>query len=338
MRAPAHDAIEAAAAQWLARHDSGRWTSDDERALQAWLDDNTAHRVAWLRLRAAWQRAEPMQALTQEAQAPQGSPPTDDAPALPPTRLPQLPPRPRTAWRWAAAAALLMSAGSLWFGLRAPAGEERYSTPVGGLEAITLADGSRVTLNTRTRARALINEQERKVWLDEGEAFFEVQPDPARPFVVAAGGDRITVLGTKFNVRREGGRTQVVVLEGRVRLDRADAAGSEAKAAPTVITHNDAAVAQSGGVLVMAKTAEQVQQDLSWRQGRLAFDHMTLGEIAAEFNRYNRRQIVVEGDAAELRLGGSFDAHNVEGFARLMHEGFGLKVDIGGERIRLSSN
>jgi transmembrane sensor len=331
MRAQAHDTIEAAAAQWLARHDSGRWTSEDERALQDWLNENTAHRVAWLRLRAAWQRADPMQALALE---PQDSPPADDAPA----RLPQLQPRPRSAWRWAAAAALMLSAGWLWFGLRAPTGEERYSTPVGGLEAITLADGSRVTLNTRTRARALINEQERKVWLDEGEAFFEVQPDPARPFVVAAGGDRITVLGTKFNVRREGGRTQVVVLEGRVRLDRADAAGSEAKAAPTVITHNDAAVTQSGGVLVMAKTPEQVQQDLSWRQGRLVFDHLTLGEIAAEFNRYNRKQIVVEGDAAELRLGGSFDAHNVEGFARLMHEGFGLKVDIGGERIRLSSN
>jgi transmembrane sensor len=332
MNQSTHPAIEAAAAAWLSQRDSGRWSVDDEQRLAAWMEEATAHRVAWLRLQAAWHRADQMQALpaAQDDEAPVEA-------AAPPAAVPQR----RRPLRWAAPASLAavaaLAAGLLWLGPRTQSGEERYSTPVGGLEAITLADGSRVTLNTRTRARAVINDSQRQVWLEEGEAFFEVTPDAARPFVVAAGKDRITVLGTKFSVRFEGGRTQVVVLEGRVRLDRPQAASRDIQPTPTVVGNNDTAVLQSGGVLVMAKTPEQVQQSLSWRQGRLAFDQMTLGEIAAEFNRYNRRQMVVDGEAAALRLGGSFDAHNVEAFARLVHEGFGLKFQIDGERIYLSA-
>ena len=111
---------------------------------------------------------------------------------------------------------------------------------MGGREAVTLADGSRVTLNTRTRGRALVNEQERRFWLEEGEAYFEVAHDPARPFVVMAGKDRVTVLGTRFSVRYEDGRTEVTVLEGRVRLDRARPAPRPRRR--VVMTRNESAV------------------------------------------------------------------------------------------------
>jgi transmembrane sensor len=325
------ETVEATAAEWLARRDAGSWGADDECCLQAWLDEATTHRIAWLRLNVAWERADQMHALP--AAAAEGVSTTPSAQAWSNERR-----RSRSRKPWAAAAVVLAVLGLGWFGWSAVPGEERYTTAVGGLEAIVLADGSRVTLNTHTRARALVNRRERKVWLEEGEAFFEVRPDPALPFVVAAGGDRITVLGTKFSVRREGNRTQVTVLEGRVRLDRADSPGAKGKVIPTIASGNDSAVLQAGSVLVVAKTAEQVQHELSWRQGRLVFDQKTLAEIAAEFNRYNHKQVWVEGEAASLRLGGSFDAHNVEGFARLVHEGFGLNLRIDGNALRLSSN
>ncbi len=326
---PQTESIEAAAAAWLARQDSARWTSEDELALQAWLAENTSHRVAWLRLRASWERADQLEALS-------GTLDKEPPITLRKSSWPWAQARQR--W-WGVALVSLVVVGlvGLWWAERAPTGEERYGTPVGGMAAVTLADGSRLTLNTRTRARTLVNEQERKVWLEEGEAFFDVQPDPARPFIVTAGGDLITVLGTKFSVRHEGGRTQVTVLEGRVRLDRADTPQLKAKATPTLIKNNDSVVSQAGGLLVMAKTPEQVQQDLSWRQGRLVFDRMALGEIAAEFNRYNRKQMIVEGEAAEVRMGGSFDSQNAEGFARLVHEAFGLTLSVEKDAIRLSS-
>ncbi len=58
----------------------------------------------------------------------------------------------------------------------------------------------------------------RTVTLDGGEAYFEVVHDARHPFVVLAGNRRITDLGTKFSVSREGDHVQVVVKEGRVRV------------------------------------------------------------------------------------------------------------------------
>jgi transmembrane sensor len=325
---PDSRAADAAAAAWLARHDSSRWTSEDELALQTWLGESTAHRLAWLRMSAVWQTADDI----------------EDLPVAPREHSFERSPMPvqsvvRRSTHIGASMVLATSLaiGLVWFGIHQSTNIEQYRTAIGSQEAVTLADGSRITLNTRTRARASITERERSVWLDEGEAYFEVQHDPTRPFVVTAGSDRVTVLGTKFSVRHEDNRTQVTVIEGRVRLDRAGAGAKDTVAAPTLMTSNEAALSQSGGVLVIAKTADQVQRDLSWREGRLVFDQMTLGEIAAEFNRYNRKQMVVEGDAVEVRLGGSFDAHNVEVFARLVHEGFGLKLNMDRDSIRLSS-
>ena len=56
------------------------------------------------------------------------------------------------------------------------------------------------------------------------------------------------------------------------------------------------------------------------------FDHTTLAEAAEEFNRYNRKRLVVESAAAQIRIGGSFEAANVDGFVRLLHDTFGLNV------------
>jgi transmembrane sensor len=249
----------------------------------------------------------------------------------------------RRAWITIGAAAAVVTAAA-WLSLRAPAGLETYSTAVGARESVSLADGSHITLNTRTRARSLINASERKVWLDEGEVFFQVQHDPTRPFVVAAGSARITVLGTQFRVRQERGRTEVTVLEGRVQFDSPAGAQTETAprgsarpaAAPLRLARNEAVVTDGDSLLLATKTPSQVRQELSWRQGRLEFEQRTLGEIAAEFNRYNRKQLAVDATVADLRLGGSFDADNVDSFLRLVRDGFGLKVSQEGSQLRLS--
>lgn len=333
-----HRKIEETAAAWLARRDAAeRWTSDDEATLQAWIAESAAHRVAWLRLGTAWQRTERMPVLAQVAANAAVASPLVAASTAPaePARTDRTGHhyRRRAIVGWALAASLALGIGVAWFVRGYPPGSERFATEVGGREAVTLADGSRVTLNTHTRGRAVVNDKERRFLLDEGEAYFEIQHDPTRPFVVMAGRDKVTVLGTKFSVRYEDGRTEVTVVEGRVRLDRAE--GGRGPSDPVVITRNEAAVARSGSVLVIARTEQQVRDELSWREGQLAFDQLTLGEVAAEFNRYNQVQLVVEGDAAGLKLSGNFDARNVEGFTRLAHEGFGLRVHRDGDRIVL---
>src|SRR5262245_47319648 len=57
------ETIEAAAGDWLARRDSGEWSEADQRRLDEWLNASTLHRVTYLRLEHAWERAQRLQAL-----------------------------------------------------------------------------------------------------------------------------------------------------------------------------------------------------------------------------------------------------------------------------------
>ena len=68
------------------------------------------------------------------------------------------------------------------------------------------------------------------------------------------------------------------------------------------------------------------------------FDKSTLGDAVDEINRYNRTRLVVEdADAAAIRITGSFEAENVDAFARLLREAFGLNVEQNGDEIKISS-
>ena len=117
-----------------------------------------------------------------------------------------------------AAAALLFAVGGGLYLAFAPNGE-RYATPVGGLASVPMPDGSKVTLNTDSQIRIALTDTERRVELGHGEAFFEVSKDPKRPFVVRAGDKRVVAVGTKFSVRREGDDIEIVVTEGKVRVE-----------------------------------------------------------------------------------------------------------------------
>src|SRR3984893_17167442 len=117
----------------------------------------------------------------------------------------------------AAAALLLAVGGSLYLAFD-PNGES-YATPAGGLASVPMPDGSHVTLNTDSQIRIALTDTERRVELGHGEAFFEVSKDPKRPFVVRAGDKRVIAVGTKFSVRREGDDIEIVVTEGKVRVE-----------------------------------------------------------------------------------------------------------------------
>ncbi|MCS0629939.1 FecR domain-containing protein [Telluria mixta] len=311
--------IEARAADWIAERDRYDATlpPDRQQALDAWLAASTAHRVAFLRLEHAWRRADRLGAL-----------PASGAQ------------RRRTPLAWIAHPAVYRTAAAFCtvlvavllvtqFG-RSPE-TQRYATARGQREQVALADGSHLTLNTATHVRTAVTPRAREVWLDEGEAFFDIAHDARRPFVVHAGAQTVTVLGTKFSLLREGDRLRVAVLEGRVQV-------KAPRGTPTVLTRDDAALAERDNVLVTRKSTQQLKAGLSWMQGKLVFDQATLADAARQFNRYGRKQLVIEDDAAaRIGIGGVFDADNVEAFARLLHVGFGLDVNVVGDEIRVSS-
>src|SRR3546814_12802262 len=76
---------------------------------------------------------------------------------------------------------------------------------------------------------------------------------------------------------------------------------------------------------------------MSWRDGLLIFERKPLGEVAAEFNRYNQVQLVVAPSATGLIVDGSFRATNVAGFLRLLKQRIGLESVPDGDRKRAVS-
>jgi transmembrane sensor len=243
----------------------------------------------------------------------------------------------------AASIALMIALASTYFVItggvggvgNAPVAEQRYSTALGSRETVALADGSKVELNTATLARARINKQQREFWLDRGEAYFEIVHDAARPFVVYAGPRTITVIGTKFSVRRDGDRVTVSVVEGRVRVDSGP---TNATRPSTTISVGDTAVSEGNSTIVASRSLEQVELAMSWRKGVLTFSNETLADAAAEFNRYNARKIeIVDPEAAQMRIGGTFDANNVDAFVRLLREAYGVKVELDSNAVKISA-
>jgi transmembrane sensor len=225
-----------------------------------------------------------------------------------------------------------MLGGSVYLTWRLQA-EHAYATDVGGMQAVRLADGTRMELNTNTRLHAKVTDTARTVTLESGEAFFDVMHDEKRPFVVYAGNRRITDIGTRFSVFRNGDDVRITVQEGRVRVETL---GSASPTAPLLAQAGRVVVAKDNETLVLTKCGKEIAESLSWRSGRLVFTQQTLAEAAEQFNRYNVRQIVVEGNARKIRIGGSFKVDNVDVFVQLLHRGFGLSVNEQGDRIVVS--
>jgi len=318
--------VDQRAAMYILQREKPEWSDADQAELDAWLEESMAHKAAYWRLEDGWRTADRLAALAE--------------PAVVPIRRSW---RPRLVPLSLLAAALIGAVMVILTGIPRPADRQTqiaaqsYSTPVGGRETVALADGSRVELNTATRFRASIAGGRREAWLDDGEAFFKIAHDPAHPFVIHAGDRQVTVLGTSFSVRVDRGRVTVSVVEGRVRLD---AVGKPelAAASSTTLGRGELAIARGSETLISADAIERVDRGLAWRTGMLRFDQSTLAEVAAEFNRYNKRQMVV-GDpaAASIRIGGSFRPTNTAQFLLLLQDAYGLRVVDDGEKVTISS-
>jgi transmembrane sensor len=314
--------IEERAALWVLRREEPYWSAEEQAELDAWLGESDAHKAAFWRLEHGWREADRIASLGDSPRAYQ--------------------PRLIAWWKPLAVAASVLLVFTV-FTLRGPGlplvGPEQvqateFQTAVGGHKIVDLSDGSRVELNTDSAIKAAIGGRRRSVWLDRGEAYFEVAKRAGSEFVIYAGPRSISVMGTKFSVRRDGADLSVAVVEGRVRLDE----GSGDSQRSTILTGGQIALATDRSTIVTASSPSGVSERLAWRGGRLLFSESTLAEAASEFNRYNRKQLVIQGQAAErTRIGGSFDARNVDGFARLLQTAYGLKVQSQPDKIVVSS-
>jgi transmembrane sensor len=206
------------------------------------------------------------------------------------------------------------------------------NTAHGEIRNTTLADQSVATANSDSLLEVRYDRGSRRVALRQGEAWFSVAKDPQRPFIVEAGNVQVRAVGTAFSVRLHGANADVVVTEGTVQVS------GKAGQALALSAGQQAEVPQAEGVARLVSDPEAVRRKLAWREGKLMFKRETLAQAAADFNRYNQRQIVIADERVRDRpLLGQYPIHAPEQFARDMGLMMKVPVSITPEQIRIGA-
>jgi transmembrane sensor len=301
-------ATRSRAANWAAeRALSEHWNEDKQAAFENWLAESTANEIAFIRMETTWERTGRLAILR---------PTAPENLELATRRI-----RPVILRSVLMILAITILAGGALFALQG-AKKHTYNTAIGGHKTLVLVDGSRIELNTNTVLQVAAND-ERKIWLRKGEAYFQIIHNPKHPFVVMAGDRRITDLGTKFIVRQDMNKLNVAVVEGRVSF----AARGES-AQPLLLDAGDRVIATQNSISVVKKSVQELVRELSWRNGMLVFRHTALADAVTEFNRYNHEQIVVSDTAAaRLTIDGTFPMNDVREFSEVAQAVFGLHVE-----------
>jgi len=343
------DPVYAAAAEWLARLRQPNPSLEMVCAWQQWMALESRHRQVFEELEEMWDLfgrvAQPQPAGLRELEADtyDGSVPVGDwigARRKPPGA---------GLRRWALAALLLIALSCVgvgsWFvpalvsGLRAGVD---YATSVGENADIRLADGSTVQLGGHTRIRVTLGTRQRRIDLLSGEACFDVAKDPTRPFLVRAGNANVTAVGTEFNIRRNGDRVVVSVLEGRVLVQPLAAANSLAWLGPAVPT-GSAAPLKAGqrttvnrGGLEPTQALTDSSSAVAWQHGRLAFESEPLRYVLQDVNRYAAKPIVLADErTGDLRITGTVTQANIMGWVNSLQAAFGIRAEVDSDHIVL---
>jgi transmembrane sensor len=207
----------------------------------------------------------------------------------------------------------------------APPSPAHYETQRGQPRDVALADGTRLHLNGATSLDVTMGKTERHVELTQGQAYFDVAHEPARPFVVHAGGSDTRVLGTAFDVDLGRGDVRLAVYRGKVRFSGSGIA---------VIVPAGWRSRFAGGVAAAPSRFDASQQD--WRQGWLDTDGTRLGDLVDALNRRGGPVIEApQGALADIALAGRFRIDNAQQLLEGIGPAYGFAVVRNGDRLRL---
>jgi len=350
---PNHQRIREDACAWLARLDAGL-SERDREALNEWLAVSRSHADALLEMSRLWDEMDILAELE----------------GLLPLKIPS---RKRGFLHRLVSPALIASlllGCVVWLGwhirdsgpgirvqftgqsANVPQGTEIYRTAVGEQSSVRLADGTRMILNTASQAEVSYSTEQRTVNLRRGEASFNVVGDPSRPFVVYAGDRVIEAVGTTFNVQlKADDDVEVTVTEGKVSVMPA-LRFAEPTSVPARPELQDFGAIVSAGesVVVMhgvdAPRSEphklkpdDIEIELAWQHGMLIFKGEPLGAALLEVGRYTTVTFALTDPAlADVRVGGYFQAGDIDGLLVALQENFSISARREGGRILLSAD
>lgn len=208
-----------------------------------------------------------------------------------------------------------------------------YRTGFGERRVVTLADGSQITLDSRSEVTVRYTADARALTLVRGQARFDVAHDIERPFTVTAADRKVVATGTEFDVDLPERELLVTLIRGHVVVLPSRAAPRPYLAAaprsepvarepdPRFPRNWSRIVLNPGEQLVMARGAAPhvVRVDLvrvtAWERGEIDFSDEPLARVVAQIDRYSAHRIVL-GDPtiASLRISGVFRTGDVDAF------------------------
>jgi transmembrane sensor len=319
--------VEAAAAEWLVKHDRGLTPRDQDEFLQ-WLGASPAHRESFQRHRAMWTTFNALAQWRPEHSAE----PNPDLLARP---------RRRKWLRFALPAALGVAAVLAFMVVRSSlsAPNEPMVFEASTYQQEVLPDGSVLDLNRGAHVVVQYSPAERRVVLVQGEAQFTVAKNPARPFVVRAGGVDVRAVGTAFNVKLAGANLEVLVTEGTVRVSQQTttnpgSSASTAAPAPRVAElsagHRTVipVVPAAEPPVVLPASSTEIEHLLEWKPRLLDFDSVPLAEVVEIFNARNATRLIVgDEELRSLPIVASIRSDNVAGFVRLLEATMNVRAE-----------
>jgi transmembrane sensor len=279
----ARDPLIEEALRWLVVLRDKSADEADRRAFDRWRTADPAHEAAWQRAQAVWQRADILG---------------------PHPRSRRSVPRPWTRRRWlqaAAVGAVAIPAGVLF--LRSDLLAD-FRTAAGERRTFALADGSTVELAGASALAVSFSADIRHLHLIEGEAFFDVAPEPGRPFVVEAGAGRTRALGTAFDVKPGDGSVDVAVSARKVSVS--------IEGGPPTIVEQGRTVRYTADRIQPARAAD-LRTVEAWRRDRLVFQEAPLGEVIADLQRCRGGRILLtDARLRDLKVTAVFDTRQAD--------------------------
>lgn len=238
----------------------------------------------------------------------------------------------RTNWFWRSANAWLVAATlALLLGGWLFVDVIRYETVQTGFgetRALTLPDGSTVTLNANSAVRfnrfgfgtQLPNylsaiQPSRRVYMT-GEADFRVRhlPNHQHFVVITPKGLNVTVLGTEFTILGRARKTQVTLRSGKVELTLAQ----KNEQLPLTMQPGDVVILEPTGQFARRRI-NNPEAAAAWKNHRFTFEQTSLGEVAALLEEnYGLRVTIASPELAARTVSGSFPAHNADDVLKLM--------------------
>jgi len=318
--------LDSEAIAWVVRLDGQRLSAAEFDRFRNWHDKSAAHAAAFQNAATTWGNLDILSELRLLRPANQNNPWWRTVPRL----LMQNMLRPQYA-----AALILLVLVIAGFGYFTHPSRDLdpvlYSTAIGSHKTVTLADGSRITLNTGSRVEVLFSDDRRTVKLLNGEAHFDVAADRSRPFEVHTGHNIVRAVGTAFTVELKADLVEVNVTEGKVQLAalrrESDPNGPPAETPLALVRSGQSAHFSDEIETIVSIDGEEMDRRLAWRTGALVFKGEALEDVIREVSRYTTTKIIIsDPEIRRLKIGGYYKTNETDAMLQALETSFGISV------------